>query len=366
MSNNHADVAILMGSKSDLETMRPAAEVCRKLGLRVTVRVLSAHRTPEQAAAFVREASAGGTRVFICGAGGAAHLAGAVAAHTTRPVIGVPIASGSLQGFDSLLSTAMMPPGVPVATVAVGGAENAGLLAAQMIALADAAAGGPGGGRARSPPGKGPRGRRGGAQAVRRRPEAEMDLGRGGRRAPPRRRGGLPDRDLLRPGGGRPRRDAPSSGCCGSRGGAPTGPSRSSCRTGPWSSRCARRSRPRADRADGGPLAGPADAGAAGPPGAAAAPGDRGRGGGPLLLASRWPPPWWRPGAGPSPPPAPTAPASRPPARRPRSGPPSRRRGRAICHVCDGRRDRRAGRPAPWCACAATRLEVLRRGAVAI
>jgi 5-(carboxyamino)imidazole ribonucleotide mutase len=139
MSANHADVAILMGSKSDLETMRPAAEVCRKLGLKVTVRVLSAHRTPEQAAAFVREASAGGTRVFICGAGGAAHLAGAVAAHTTRPVIGVPIASGSLQGLDSLLSTAMMPPGIPVATVAVGGAENAGLLAAQMIALADPA-----------------------------------------------------------------------------------------------------------------------------------------------------------------------------------------------------------------------------------
>jgi 5-(carboxyamino)imidazole ribonucleotide mutase len=139
MSNSHAEVAILMGSKSDLETMRPAAEVCRKLGLRVTVRVLSAHRTPEQAAAFVREASAGGTRVFLCGAGGAAHLAGAVAAHTTRPVIGVPIASGSLQGFDALLSTAMMPPGVPVATVAVGGAENAGLLAAQMIALGDAA-----------------------------------------------------------------------------------------------------------------------------------------------------------------------------------------------------------------------------------
>jgi 5-(carboxyamino)imidazole ribonucleotide mutase len=138
MSNSHPEVAILMGSKSDLETMRPAAEVCRKLGLRVTVRVLSAHRTPEQAAAFVREASAGGTRVFICGAGGAAHLAGAVAAQTTRPVIGVPIASGSLQGFDALLSTAMMPPGVPVATVAVGGAENAGLLAAQMIALHDA------------------------------------------------------------------------------------------------------------------------------------------------------------------------------------------------------------------------------------
>jgi phosphoribosylaminoimidazole carboxylase PurE protein len=133
------DVAILMGSKSDLETMKPAAEVLKKLGLTVAVRVLSAHRTPEQTAAFVREASAGGTKVFICGAGGAAHLAGAVAAHTTRPVIGVPIASSSLQGFDSLLATVMMPPGMPVATVAVGGAENAGLLAAQIIGVSDAA-----------------------------------------------------------------------------------------------------------------------------------------------------------------------------------------------------------------------------------
>jgi phosphoribosylaminoimidazole carboxylase PurE protein len=134
-----ADVAIMMGSKSDLETMKPAAEILKKLGLSVEVRVLSAHRTPEQAAAFVRESAAGGTKVFICGAGGAAHLAGAVAAHTTRPVIGVPIASSSLQGFDALLSTVMMPPGMPVATVAVGGAENAGLLAAQIIASADRA-----------------------------------------------------------------------------------------------------------------------------------------------------------------------------------------------------------------------------------
>jgi phosphoribosylaminoimidazole carboxylase PurE protein len=134
-----ADVAIMMGSKSDLEQMKPAAEICRKLGLSVQVRVLSAHRTPEEAAAFVRESAAGGTKVFICGAGGAAHLAGAVAAQTTRPVIGVPIASGSLQGFDSLLSTVQMPPGMPVATVAVGGAENAGLLAAQIIAVADTA-----------------------------------------------------------------------------------------------------------------------------------------------------------------------------------------------------------------------------------
>jgi 5-(carboxyamino)imidazole ribonucleotide mutase len=134
-----ADVAIMMGSKSDLETMKSAAEILKKLGLRVAVRVLSAHRTPEQAATFVRESTAGGTKVFICGAGVAAHLAGAVAAHTTRPVIGVPLASGSLQGFDSLLSTVQMPPGMPVATVAVNGAENAGLLAAQIIAISDPA-----------------------------------------------------------------------------------------------------------------------------------------------------------------------------------------------------------------------------------
>ena len=133
------DVAIMMGSKSDLETMRPAAKVLQALGLGVEVRVLSAHRTPEQAAAFVREATQKGVKVFIAGAGGAAHLAGAVAAQTTRPVIGVPIAAGTLGGFDALLSTVMMPPGMPVATVAVGGAENAGLLAAQIIAAGDAA-----------------------------------------------------------------------------------------------------------------------------------------------------------------------------------------------------------------------------------
>ena len=134
-----SDVAVLMGSKSDLDIMKPAAQVCRKLGLSVDVRVLSAHRTPEHTAAYVRETAKAGTKVFICGAGGAAHLAGAVAAHTTHPVIGVPIVSGSLQGMDALLSTAMMPPGIPVATVAIGGAENAGLLAAQIIALGDPA-----------------------------------------------------------------------------------------------------------------------------------------------------------------------------------------------------------------------------------
>jgi len=137
MSEKTCDVAILMGSKSDLPTMKPAADVLKSLGLRVAVRVLSAHRTPEQTAAFVKDAARTGTKVFICGAGGAAHLAGSVAAHTTRPVIGIPIASGSLQGMDALLSTAMMPPGIPVATVAIGGAENAGLLAAQIIATSD-------------------------------------------------------------------------------------------------------------------------------------------------------------------------------------------------------------------------------------
>ena len=131
------DVAIMMGSKSDLDTMRPAAKVLAGLGLAVEVRVLSAHRTPAEAAAFVKEAStARGCKVFICAAGGAAHLAGAVAAHTTRPVIGVPLASGSLQGFDSLLSTVQMPKGIPVATVAIGasGAANAGLLAIAILA----------------------------------------------------------------------------------------------------------------------------------------------------------------------------------------------------------------------------------------
>lgn len=139
MSAEHrSDVAIMMGSKSDLEVMRPAAKVLEGLGVRVAVRVLSAHRTPEQTAAFVRESTQAGTKVFICGAGGAAHLAGAVAAHTERPVIGVPVDSSPLSGFDALLATVQMPPGMPVATVAVNGAENAGLLAAQILAVSDA------------------------------------------------------------------------------------------------------------------------------------------------------------------------------------------------------------------------------------
>ena len=137
MTKDRIDVAVMMGSKSDLETMRPAVKAAEGLGLAVEVRVLSAHRTPDEAAAYVKDATRRGVKAFICGAGGAAHLGGAVAAHTTRPVIAVPIANGALSGWDSLLAMVQMPPGMPCATVAVNGAENAGLLAAQIAATAD-------------------------------------------------------------------------------------------------------------------------------------------------------------------------------------------------------------------------------------
>lgn len=130
-------VAIMMGSKSDLEIMQAAAEVLSELGVGHEVRIMSAHRTPERTAEFVTTAPARGVCVFICGAGGAAHLAGAVAAHTTLPVIGVPLARTPLAGNDALLATVQMPRGMPVATVAVDGAANAGLLAAQILAVAD-------------------------------------------------------------------------------------------------------------------------------------------------------------------------------------------------------------------------------------
>jgi len=132
-------VAILMGSKTDRPTLEPAATVLRELGIPHELRVMSAHRTPERVAEYVRGAAASGLKVFIAAAGGAAHLAGAVAAQTTLPVIGVPVASGKLLGLDALLSTVQMPPGVPVATVAVDGAHNAALLAAQILALSDPA-----------------------------------------------------------------------------------------------------------------------------------------------------------------------------------------------------------------------------------
>jgi len=132
-------VAILMGSDSDIPVMKAACDVLKKFDIRYEVRITSAHRTPEDAKAFVQDADARGCAAFIAGAGMAAHLAGAVAASTLRPVIGVPIDSGPLQGMDALLSTAQMPGGIPVATVAIGkaGAKNAGYLAAQIIAVTD-------------------------------------------------------------------------------------------------------------------------------------------------------------------------------------------------------------------------------------
>ncbi len=130
-------VAILMGSRSDLPVMRKASEALRELDVPHEVRVLSAHRSPEALEAYLEQAVSGGVLVFICAAGMAAHLAGAVAARTTLPVIGVPLSS-SLGGLDALLSTVQMPPGIPVATVAVDGAKNAAYLAASILAVKDA------------------------------------------------------------------------------------------------------------------------------------------------------------------------------------------------------------------------------------
>ena len=132
-----AFVAILMGSQSDLPVMQGAADVLGSLGIRTEMKITSAHRTPAATQQYIADAESRGCQVFIAGAGLAAHLAGAVAAHTLRPVIGVPIDSGPMQGMDSLLSTVQMPAGIPVATVAIGktGAKNAGYLAAQILAL---------------------------------------------------------------------------------------------------------------------------------------------------------------------------------------------------------------------------------------
>jgi 5-(carboxyamino)imidazole ribonucleotide mutase len=132
-------VAILMGSDSDLETMQHAIAVLDKLGIAREVNVLSAHRTPDATHAYVKDADARGCAVFIAAAGMAAHLAGTVAALTLKPVIGVPMKGGVLDGLDALLSTVQMPGGIPVATVAIGsaGAKNAAWLAAQMLALGD-------------------------------------------------------------------------------------------------------------------------------------------------------------------------------------------------------------------------------------
>jgi phosphoribosylamine---glycine ligase len=134
-------VLILMGSDSDAPVMQGAVDVLRELNITSEMTVASAHRSPERVMRLVREAPGRGVKVFIVGAGAAAHLAGVVAAHTTAPVIGVPIDSSALKGLDALLSTVQMPPGVPVATVSIGkpGATNAGVLAAQILGVGDPA-----------------------------------------------------------------------------------------------------------------------------------------------------------------------------------------------------------------------------------
>ena len=136
-----AQVLILMGSDSDLPVMQVAADLLKELEIPAEMTVASAHRSPARVERLVDEANSGGVQVFIAGAGSAAHLAGVIAARTTRPVIGVPIDSSSLKGLDALLATAQMPPGVPVATVSLGkaGATNAAVLAAQILALANPA-----------------------------------------------------------------------------------------------------------------------------------------------------------------------------------------------------------------------------------
>jgi len=132
-------IGIIMGSDSDLPTMQAAVDICREFGVAYELRVVSAHRTPTDMAEYAQTAHQRGLKVIIAGAGGAAHLPGMVAALTPLPVIGVPVQSHALNGLDSLLSIVQMPSGVPVATVAIGGAKNAGLLAVQILATSDAA-----------------------------------------------------------------------------------------------------------------------------------------------------------------------------------------------------------------------------------
>lgn len=136
-----AKVAILMGSDSDLPVMKEAAKILEEKGVAYEIKILSAHRSPDDVAKFARNARAVGFKVIIAGAGGAAHLAGVIASHTTLPVIGVPMETSELKGLDSLLSIVQMPSGVPVATVSIGktGAKNAGILAIQIMSLSDRA-----------------------------------------------------------------------------------------------------------------------------------------------------------------------------------------------------------------------------------
>lgn len=139
MSKNERPwVCIIMGSDSDAQVMSQACAALDEAGVAYEMKVASAHRSPERTKQVITDAERDGAAVFIAGAGMAAHLPGVVASFTTKPVIGVPLAGSALQGFDALLAIVQMPPGIPVATVAVGGARNAGVLAAQIIALADA------------------------------------------------------------------------------------------------------------------------------------------------------------------------------------------------------------------------------------
>tara|TARA_B100001079_G_scaffold213026_1_gene187373 strand:- start:259 stop:759 length:501 start_codon:yes stop_codon:yes gene_type:complete len=139
MSNSNVQVAIIMGSDSDLPIVEASFAVLDDFGVNYTKNVMSAHRTPHDVMKLIKDSEDNGCQVFIAAAGMAAHLAGAVAAHSTKPVIGIPIESGGMGGIDALLSTAMMPPGVPVATVAVGksGAKNSAILAVQILATSD-------------------------------------------------------------------------------------------------------------------------------------------------------------------------------------------------------------------------------------
>ncbi len=130
-------VAILMGSPNDADKMKPASETLERFGVEADVRVLSAHRNPDKVTALAAGAREAGYSAFICGAGMAAHLAGVVAAHTTLPVVGVPLSGGAINGVDALYSTVQMPKGIPVATVAIDGSMNAALLVVQMLALGD-------------------------------------------------------------------------------------------------------------------------------------------------------------------------------------------------------------------------------------
>jgi 5-(carboxyamino)imidazole ribonucleotide mutase len=132
-------VAVLMGSANDMDKMAPAAETLARFGIEADVRVMSAHRTPKAVSEFASSARDDGYAAFICGAGMAAHLAGVVAAHTTLPVVGVPLSGGALNGVDALYATVQMPRGIPVATVAINGSMNAALLVVEMLAITDKA-----------------------------------------------------------------------------------------------------------------------------------------------------------------------------------------------------------------------------------